>query len=75
MSILDLQFIFDQGDTNDSPLYYLNMSLYNMASSIKHKSKDYDVHFKLAELLEEKNFFENIYGKEKKDEVFISTSI
>ncbi len=51
------------------------MSLYNMASSIKHKSKDYDFHFKLAELLEEKNFFENIYGKEKKDEVFISTFI
>ncbi len=41
-----------------------------MASSIKYRNKDYEVHFKLAALLEEKNFFENIYGKEKKDEVF-----
>ncbi len=45
------------------------MSLYNLATSLKHKSKDFEVHFKLAALLEEKNFFENVYGKEKKDDV------
>ncbi len=56
-------------DSNDSPIYHLNMSIYHLATSLKHKSRDYETHFRFGVLLEEKNFFEGIYGKEKKDDV------
>ena len=38
------------------------MAMFNVASSLKTKNRDYEVHFKLAELLEEKYYFEAIYG-------------
>lgn len=52
-------------DSNDSPFYFLNMSLFNLATSLKHKNRNYETHFRLAMLLEEKELFESIYGKEK----------
>lgn len=41
------------------------MSLYNAATGLKFKTKDYKMHFWLGMLLEEKNFYESIYGTEK----------
>ena len=41
------------------------MSLFNLATSLKHKNRNYETHFRLAMLLEEKELFESIYGKEK----------
>jgi len=39
-----------------------------MATAIKHKTRDYQSHIKLALLLEEKYLFENIYGRKLKEE-------
>ena len=49
-------------DIKDSPLNFLNMAMFNVASSLKTKNRDYEVHFKLAQLLEEKYYFEAFYG-------------
>ena len=42
------------------------MSIFNLATSLKYNNKDYQTHFKLATLLEEKYYLESIYGVEKK---------
>ena len=60
-------------DNNESAFYYLNMSIFNLATSLKFKSKDYQTHFKLAALLEEKSFLESLYGAERKEEELIPT--
>lgn len=41
------------------------MSIFTLATALKYKNRDFQLHFKLAKLLEEKLFFENIYGSEK----------
>jgi len=41
------------------------MSIFTLATALKFKNRDFQLHFKLAKLLEEKLFFENIYGSEK----------
>jgi hypothetical protein len=47
-------------------MYYLNMSIFNLATSLKYKNNDYETHFELALLLEEKFFIECLYGSDKK---------
>jgi hypothetical protein len=44
------------------------MSIFNLATSLKFKSSNYQTHFRLGLLLEEKNFYESLYGTEKSDE-------
>lgn len=56
-----------------SPLFYLNLSIFNMATAIKFKSKDTKNHIKLAMLLEEKNLFENLYGRPVKEDHIVDT--
>ncbi len=38
------------------------MSIFNLATSFKFKTRDYKTHLTMAMLLEEKYFYENIYG-------------
>jgi hypothetical protein len=47
-------------------LYFLNMAIFNLATSLKFKNKEFQPHFKLAALLEEKSYLESLYGAEKK---------
>ena len=51
-------------EEQESAIYFLNKSIYEAATAIKFSTKDYTLHFWLAQLLEEKHFFENIYGPE-----------
>ena len=41
------------------------MSIFTLATALRYKTRDFQLHFKLAKLLEEKLFFEDIYGSEK----------
>ncbi|RNA13738.1 hypothetical protein BpHYR1_019176 [Brachionus plicatilis] len=54
-----------KSNDNDSAIYLLNKSIFESATAIKFNSKHYEYHFWLAQLLEEKNFFENIYGPQE----------
>jgi hypothetical protein len=51
-----------------SALFHLNLSLFNTATAIKFKPRDAKSHLRLAMLLEEKNFFESLYGRPVKEE-------
>ena len=55
----------DRGNEG-SPLYFLDMSIFNLATSFKYKTRDFKTHLKLAMLLEEKHFYECCYGSEMK---------
>jgi hypothetical protein len=46
----------------ESAVYWLNKSIYEAATAIKFAPKDHTLHFWLANLLQEKYFFENLYG-------------
>jgi hypothetical protein len=41
------------------------MSIFTLATALKYKNKDFEMHFRLAMLLEEKSFVENIYGSDR----------
>ena len=49
-------------ENEESPIYSLNMSLFCISTSLKYDPHNIENHIKLGMLLEEKNFFENIYG-------------
>ena len=53
-------------ENDESPLYWLNMSIFNLATALKFKYQDFKNHARLALLLEEKEFYENIFHNEKK---------
>ncbi len=42
------------------------MSIFNLATSFKFKTRDFKSHLRLAMLLEEKYLYENIYGPDTK---------
>ena len=64
-SYIELEEIIDES-SESSPLFYLNLSIYNVATAIKFKPKDVQAHLKLAMLLEEKHLFESFYGRQIK---------
>ncbi len=66
MNIEFTKFIKFIEDSNETPLYFLNMAIFNLATSLKFKNKEFQPHFKLAALLEEKSYLESLYGAEKK---------
>ncbi|CAF0731786.1 unnamed protein product [Brachionus calyciflorus] len=64
-----------KSNKEDSAIYHLNKSIYEASTAIKFNTKDYNLHFWLAMLLEEKNFFENIYGPEEQEEKSIDSLV
>jgi hypothetical protein len=55
-------FIDKKYEKDNSPLDFLDLSIYNCMAAINYKSHDQDLHFKLAMLLEEKHHVEDVYG-------------
>jgi hypothetical protein len=53
---------------NETAIYHLNMGLYQLASALKYKNNDSEIHFKLSKLLEEKYIYECLHGSEKSKE-------
>jgi hypothetical protein len=62
-----LDSLKDEG-SEMSPIYYLNMSLYHLATALKNNkvARDFNSHIKMAMLLEEKYNYYNLFGQQKK---------